>query len=534
MASENKEDKELLDKLYPIPSTTGLLSFPGPTHDSAQALLDILRKNRNDHHIFFNDSRYHNHSTHHLISIWALGASPEIMADAYNAHTWLRPAVESPEAITDKNFSDHLSDGKFYSSYLTYFSEYLRDHTPTEAFEHFVLSAQYNVVPNLDAINAQDVKKGGEGKRQHPEMLNRFLAALLHPFIHLAYGFEFGIPGQVAEGLALTAVHQNKQSEIVPTSLFSKPREGGTLAGLASRLTFSRKVAVFHEKGPTFAILRQIREHPKFSDDVLGPHGDVKRMYPDFLKNTGDAINELVNKWSDEWLEGTRNDADIEKRLEGMVEEIIWTNVVWFGVGGWQSRGDRAFNADFFIAHLVTSSLFLFTLILPAESNPYPVTSLTSRLTLLKTYFATCIGWQIAQGRRELPLQEFYAATREQLTAPPAKPAPAGTKDTGKPLSARGGAWERIISNTIAHPDQHLPKATRALAIFAARWGLRPAGYFAGGSRDGLEGREILDGTLFVRVAGLTLDRLGWAHEAGKEVIDWDRDGFPLPSDWRE
>ena len=31
-------------------------------------------------------------------------------------------------------------------------------------------------------------------------MLNRLLAGLVHPFIHLAYGYEFGLPGQVAEG----------------------------------------------------------------------------------------------------------------------------------------------------------------------------------------------------------------------------------------------------------------------------------------------------------------------------------------------
>jgi Questin oxidase-like len=31
-------------------------------------------------------------------------------------------------------------------------------------------------------------------------MLNRLLAGVTHPFIHLSYGFEFGILGQVAEG----------------------------------------------------------------------------------------------------------------------------------------------------------------------------------------------------------------------------------------------------------------------------------------------------------------------------------------------
>ena len=49
-----------------------------------------------------------------------------------------------------------------------------------------------------------------------------------------------------------------------------------------------------------------------------------------------------------------------------------------------------------------------------------------------------------------------------------------------------------------------------------------PAGYCAGGGGVGLEGQEVLDGTLFVRAAALTLDRLGWAHESGKSLGNWD------------
>jgi hypothetical protein len=76
--------------------------------------------------------------------------------------------------------------------------------------------------------------------------------------------------------------------------------------------------------------------------------------------------------------------------------------------------------------------------------------------------------------------------------------------------------------NAVAHPDEHLAKAVRSLSTFAARWGGRPTGYYAGGGEGGLEGREVLDGTLFVRAAGLTLDRLGWAHEWGKNLGSWD------------
>lgn len=175
-------------------------------------------------------------------------------------------------------------------------------------------------------------------------------------------------------------------------------------------------------------------------------------------------------------------------------------------------------------AHLVTSALFLLPLVLPSSNSPYPPAPLADRVTLLKAYFATSAAWYISQGNGPILIEEFYVATNDRLTSPPAVPAPPDAKR--KPHSAPGGPWGRIIANAIAYPEEHVPKTVRSLAVFATRWGGRPAGYFAGGDEDGLEGRELLDGTLFVRTASLTLDRLGWAHESGKELCDWDRESY--------
>ena len=149
---------------------------------------------------------------------------------------------------------------------------------------------------------------------------------------------------------------------------------------------------------------------------------------------------------------------------------------------------------------------------------------LASRVTLLKAYLATSATWYISRGNGPIPVEEFYSATSDRLTAPAAAPVPPDAKR--KPLTAPGGPWERIVANAVAHPEEHLPKAVRSLAVLAARWGGRPTSYFAGGGEDGLEGRGALDGTLFVRAASLALDRLGWAHESGKELGSWDFEGF--------
>ena len=297
-------------------------------------------------------------------------------------------------------------------------------------------------------------------------------------------------------------------------------------------------------------LLYQVRDHPKFANDEIGAPGEEQRQYPAVLKNAGDTINVLTNKWCESWLEGTRNDADIEKRLEGMVEEVIWSVVICFGIGGWQLRDEgQPLRADFSMcvhcrvqhkpvfAHdrcamlhnrtgfpnrmqLVTSAYFLLALVLPSPNVPYRALSQASRLALLKAYTAMWVGRCVAHGRRSavLPIAEFLDTTRGQLSAPAAAASLPFVTRTA--LGARVGPWERIIVNSTAHPDAHVAGVTRALAAFAARWGSREPGYF--GSEGGLEGREALDGTLFVRVAGLVMDKLGWAYESGHELGQWD------------
>ncbi|KAF8264655.1 hypothetical protein EI94DRAFT_1703062 [Lactarius quietus] len=411
-----------------------------------------------------------------------------------------------------------------------YFSEYLCDHTPTEAFERFILSSSYNFDPDLAADTVQDLRSAGKDGKRHPQMLNRLMSTLLHPFIHIGFGYEFGIPGQVAEGLAVTAVHHAYQPELVPPSFFSELTVLSILSGLTSRLSLP---PAHGKKRPTFAFLRRIRDHPRLSQDALRPQLEVELQYRyrTIVPVIGDAIAALVEEWANEWLGDARTDADAEERLNGMVEEVTWGNAIWFAVRGWETRGDRgrAFNADFFVwaqlrAHLVMSSVFLITLVLRSDHSPYPRPPLASRVMLLKAYLSTCAGFYLSRGNGPLPVEEFYAATNDRLTAPPAVPGPPGAKR--QPLSSPGGAWTRIIANAIAYPDEHVPNTIRTLAVFTARWGSRPAGYFAGGGKDGLEDREALDGTLFVRAASLALDRLGWAHESGKELPEWDYEGY--------
>ena len=51
-----------------------------------------------------------------MLAIYGLGASPEIIEEAYSRdlslHDYLKPAFDSPEPITEKNFAEHLGNGR--------------------------------------------------------------------------------------------------------------------------------------------------------------------------------------------------------------------------------------------------------------------------------------------------------------------------------------------------------------------------------------------------------------------------------------
>ena len=55
------------------------------------------------------------HSSHHVLAVYALGASPELIRDVYyKAHLpKLQPALVSPGPITEENFTEHLGDEKY-------------------------------------------------------------------------------------------------------------------------------------------------------------------------------------------------------------------------------------------------------------------------------------------------------------------------------------------------------------------------------------------------------------------------------------
>jgi hypothetical protein len=173
--------------------------------------------------------------------------------------------------------------------------------------------------------------------------------------------------------------------------------------------------------------------------------------------------------------------------------------------------------------HLVTSSIFLPSL--AAHLTP------RSQVLLLKSHLLISVVWYIAVSRPPIDIESFMASTTTAHPFPPSSVPPQSQPqwalpNPSSPLATTPNPWLAVIQRTLAHPEDHLAKLQRAFAHYAQMWGDKPAGYLCqnqGGTVIELKGAEKLDGTLFIRAAGLTIDRLGKDTE-GDMPRFWDRD----------
>lgn len=485
-----------MEQLFYVPkpplSAISPQRFPGADPESTDALIRTLSHNHVAWHIFFNYKGFHNHAPHHLLSIWAMGASGPVIDAAYATHcVYQRPAFESPGHVTHDNVHKHLDDERYYSAYLKFFSAEVLKRGLPECLEEYVFSPAANFT-----------RDGGE----QPAMLSRFVMGAIHPFIHTGFGAEFGLAGVSAEGLAMTAVH--------PSNL-----------DLIDRAWFPDVVSEPNIKGGTrsaLTILSLIACDPRFSN-VKPIEGG---LLAGGLKRYGKAIREYVEMW--------KFDISSEVGLADAIEELSWVNTLIYGVGGHVSN--QRFKADFFLMHLLTSSLFLPSLV--ANIPKY-----SSRRLFLLTYFITSLVFYVARGRPKLDVRAFYEGTQHLLHKVPGvhtSPAPGTLPDPSSDLAQTPNTWLPLIQTVLVHPNEHLCKAQRALAHYSALYGTRRKGELSGlvegrslsaaqlAREDEAEekvGLKELDGTVFLRIAMLTQNRLGWMRE-GEHEDRWDFDGF--------
>ena len=179
--------------------------------------------------------------------------------------------------------------------------------------------------------------------------------------------------------------------------------------------------------------------------------------------------------------------------------------------------------------HLVTSVLFL--------PSVLPSLSPSSQDLLLRGYFAATISVFIIRGPPSLNIKALYKSQETAyplpsgiLPTPHEKTLPLPGADANRIKAVTPNPWLPIIETSITHPSEHLIKLQRSLAHFNTLFGHREQGAREGGlegAAQELEGAELLDGTLFIRIAGLTAAKMGRVRE-GEAAEQWDFSGIPM------
>ncbi|KAG8685474.1 hypothetical protein FRC11_010516 [Ceratobasidium sp. 423] len=469
-------DDAFVESLFPDPRFAALNGLPAPapspgiTPESTATLRKLLIGDYKSFHVFFSQRGLHNHLSHHLLAAYTLGAPAHVLQEIYDSHSaYQRPAYQSPVPINHNNWTEHLGDEDFYNAYMNFFSVEIKEHGLGSTLEKYVFSHEANWADD------------------QPRMLDRFIAGAFHPIIHFGYAVEFGIDGMAAEGLAQTAVHQCDFENVFDATFFTE-------AAVAKETSKDR----VH----SFTLLSRILADDRLKAGVVCKK-ETRLRAGEVARNAGGILRDYASLWT-----VTQDEKDIRAHAE----ELHWFVTLVFGIAGW--KRDRGFRADFFLAHLVTSNIFL-----------SPIISLLKpkhQVDLLRAFMAASFVWFVAEGRPAIDIQGFF----QSVTTNP-KPSPDFNSSTTN--KQEGNPWYTILMHSVLHPDEHLIKAQRALAYSASLHGLRPKGSFA---HTELRGAETIDGTLFIRTAGLLMGELRWNYEVTRRVdgLDvgngWDRAGL--------
>ncbi|CAK5266714.1 unnamed protein product [Mycena citricolor] len=448
------------------------------TAESLEKMRELIIRDGKEHHCFSNDRGLHNHLSHHLVAACDMGATPKQLEEIYEKEArGERPIGDTGVPVDEMRWQARLGDRNAYGAYLVFFSDQIAKKGVTKTLEDWLMAAPANF--------------------NGTSMFSRFFGGALHPLLHVGFGVELGLDSLVAQGLAMCAT-----------------TEGDFVSVLGDHWSSAMpKIPEVPTKGVTlFSLLRQVYDSPDLVPALPYVPSDASGagIYQVLHSATRThALRNLYSKWSiDTTLEGAAFDAEINRR----VEEAYWQSVLLtVGLG----RTGREPRVDFFLVHALTSAIVLPRLldVLPQKLH---------KVQMLQGYARSSAAWVLARGRPRI--------NPTLLMSYPKDPAPASLK-----TSNVTDPWTPIITNALRFDDSHIIKTIRALYYGQIHYGKVAAGQVIGTFNEtGKEthpGLAQIDGTVWIRAAGVLHSALGWSS-FNNAAAKWDRSGLGWDAAW--
>ncbi|KAJ6279553.1 hypothetical protein J3E71DRAFT_182420 [Bipolaris maydis] len=341
------------------PSHAGLIKAAShATLESLEECNKLLQQNHEKWHMFFRDTAGHNHIVHSLLTVLALGGSPEELRARYNDGVPIQRAIPSVDVeLLEKLRSDDKDDILYdsivgqihqYHTFLEFFKGEVGDKGWKEVMKEYVLAR----TKLADLI------------------LARMFEGAYHPIIHLGLGVEFQQPVIIAEALAQAAAHDDSR-----ISTFFQNSEQQAAISYPSRKPKSLLELV--EEVRTTDV---IRSAPRWTD--FG-----NKMRDGVIGRAGEAMASLASQFR------IKND---EEDLKRRTAEMISTCAYFAGAAQDKSKPNRRTKIDFFYMHCVTSSIF-FTVF-----NNQEWIRLEDRVRLVEWKARLDLAWYAVSGSAKL------------------------------------------------------------------------------------------------------------------------------------
>ncbi|KAJ3814004.1 hypothetical protein F5876DRAFT_33900 [Lentinula aff. lateritia] len=473
----------------------GVLNLPRASPASKPLTEALLLRDAQDHHCQFNQAGFHNHLSHHILAAYDLGASPGLLQKIYDEEARIqRPIIleekDKEMKITEDNWTQYLGNENAYNGFVTFFEHQIASLGVVKTLETFIFSSSANE----------------RGK----VMLARLMSGVLHPFIQVGHGLEFGNDALVSTGLAMTAIHTSISPELsdFEATNSTTPREFTGLSVL--------EILELVYKSPTLA-------PPLPYDPNVFVNARIKAALED---GKSEEIRDLCSKFLvDENLGNTE--------MMSKIEEYVWASVLLMFATGKSGRKPRL---DFFLMHLVTASLFLRSYVHVLE-NP------AHKATIIKAFLPHILLVTLARGRPIIKPHLLMEVT-DKPRPPYASGSPYARSEhsIGSPLNDdQYNPWSSLIEASLYSTDSHLLKTMRALVLAAREYGDTPPGSVTGAFKEHSAtvskeethpGIADVDGSIFVRAAGMLMDYMGWTSYGQPEREDWDRSALGWDEAW--
>ena len=254
------------------------------------------------------------------------------------------------------------------------------------------------------------------------------------------------------------------------------------------------------------------------------PDAPLRVRIRDALKTPGrvDEIKRLAAQWQVDTSRG-------QEGFDEKVEELLWATTLLLAGTGRRGRPPRL---DFFLMHMLNMSLFL-----PSLLRAIPTTE--SKAALLHAIVPVMLMYLTIRGRPRInaPLFMSYTATPRPPGRDKELLSPHETAIGDSSNATMVNPWPDIIATVLHAPDPHTLKAIRALYFAAQQYGTTPPGSAIGAfdmeGNETHEGMGEVDGTIFVRAAGVVMDTLGWVTH-GQPAGKWDFSAHGWDEAWND